>query len=290
MPCAFPLPLTPKDCYSAVGINNNPSYLDVLPSVQMRYALTPNSALRAVYARGVARPDPYQLVPYVSEDQTASPVTVGVGNPNLKPEHANNYDLLYEDYLNPLGLVQAGFFFKQLNAPQIETVLPGGLNLSNFPAGYFPAALQTVLAQYPGDSITQFVNGQNAWLYGFELSYQQHLSYLPGLLRGLGISANYSYTASREKGVPLRTDHPTLIDQSPNTWNLSPTYDTKRLSVRAGLAYNQASLFSYNYTSPSFGQRLRPKWPGTEGTFRRCLHSDPLPGRCAGELPLLQGI
>lgn len=265
VPCAFPLPLTPKDCYSAVGINNNPSYLDVLPSVQMRYALTPNSALRAVYARGVARPDPYQLVPYASEDQTASPVTVAVGNPNLKPEHANNYDLLYEDYLNPLGLVQAGFFFKQLNAPQIETVLPGGLNLSSFPAGYFPAALQTVLAQYPGDSITQFVNGQNAWLYGFELSYQQHLDYLPGLLRGLGISANYSYTASREKGVPLRTDHPTLIDQSPNTWNLSPTYDTKRLSVRAGLAYNQASLFSYNYTSPSLVSGSDPSGLGPKG-------------------------
>ncbi len=47
-----------------------------------------------------------------------------------------------------------------------------------------------------------------------KLSYQQHLSYLPGVLRGLGISANYSYTASQEKGLPLRTDQPTLIDQA----------------------------------------------------------------------------
>ena len=46
-------------------------------------------------------------------------------------------------------------------------------------------------------SISGYVNGQNAWLYGFELSFQQHLNYLPGGLRGLGISANYSYTASQ---------------------------------------------------------------------------------------------
>ena len=82
------------------------------------------------------------------------------------------------------------------------------------------------IQQYPGDAITQYVNGENAFLYGFEVSYQQHLSYLPGVLRGLGILANYSYTASREKGLPLRSDPPALIDQAGNTFNLSPTYDT----------------------------------------------------------------
>lgn len=108
-----------------------------------------------------------------------------------------------------------------------------------------------MLATYPGDSVTQYVNGENAWLYGFELSYQQHMSYLPGVLSGLGVSANYSYTNSQEKGLPLRTDQPTLIDQAPNTWNIMPTYDTNRLSVRMGLAYNGESLFTYNWIAPS---------------------------------------
>ncbi len=252
VPCATPLPTNPTSCYTAIGTNNNPSYIDLLPSVQLRYGITNNSALRAVYARGVARPDPYQLVPYVTEDTTASPVAVTIGNPSLRPEHANNYDLLYEDYLHPLGLIQAGFFFKQLTAPQVQTTLPGGLSLSSFPAGYFPTSVQTVLAEYPGDAITQYTNGQNAYVYGLELSFQQHFSYLPGVLKGLGLTANYSYTASREKGLPLRTDHPTTIDQAPNTWKISPTYDTKRISARIGLAYDQASLFSYNYVSPTY--------------------------------------
>jgi TonB-dependent receptor len=266
VPCAStPVPPAPGNCYVFAGVNNNPSYVDVLPSVQARYSLTPNSALRAVVARGVARPDPYQLVPYVTEDSTASPVSVTIGNPSLRPEHANNYDLLYENYLRPLGLIQAGFFFKQLTAPQVEITLPGGLTPSAFPAGYFPSSLQSVLAQYPGDAITQYTNGQNAYLYGLELSYQQHLSFLPGVLHGLGISANYSYTASREKGLPLRVDHPTTIDQAPNTWKISPTYDTNRFSARVGLAYDQASLFTYNYVSPTYVTGADPSGLGTKG-------------------------
>ncbi len=256
---------TVTNCYSFTGVTNNPSYVDVLPSVQARYSLTPNSALRAVVARGVARPDPYQLVPYITEDDTASPVSVTIGNPALRPEHANNYDLLYEKYLNPLGIVQAGFFFKQLTAPQVEITIPGGLSLTNFPAGYFSPTLQSDLAAYPGDAITQYVNGQNADLYGYELNFQQHLNYLPGLLSGLGVSANYSYTASREKGLPLRTDSPTTIDQAPNTWNISPTYDTKRLSARVGLAYNGYSLFQYMYVSPTYVSGADPSGLGTKG-------------------------
>jgi TonB-dependent receptor len=266
-PCASSpnAPAAGTSCYTAVGTNNNPSYIDILPSVEARYALTTNTALRGVVSRGVARPDPYQLVPYVTEDSTASPVAVSIGNPNLRPEHANNYDVLYEDYLQPLGLVQAGFFFKQLQAPQVVTTLPAGFNLASFPANYFPVSVQSVLAQYPGDAITQFTNGQNAYIYGLELSFQQHFNYLPGVFKGLGLQANYSYTASREKGLPLRNDHPTTIDQSPNTWKVNPTYDTKRFSARVGLAYDQASLFSYNYVSPSYVGGADPSGLGTKG-------------------------
>ena len=252
-------------CGVPVPVANNPSYIDFLPSVQLRYRITPDSAIRAVYSRGIARPDGFQLVPYITEDSTASPIAVSIGNPALRPEHANSYDLLYENFLHPLGMIQAGVFFKQLSAPQLLTTIPGGLNLANFPPGYFPPATLAAIQQYPGDAITQYVNGKNAYLYGFEISYQQHLSYLPGVLRGLGISANYSYTASQEKGLPLRSDQPTLIDQAGNTFNISPTYDTKRFSLRVGLAYNGSSLFSYGYVSPTVVAGADPSGLGPIG-------------------------
>ncbi|WP_446743851.1 TonB-dependent receptor [Silvibacterium acidisoli] len=260
-----PVAPQPGNCYTYTGVNNNPSYVDFLPSVQLRYALTQDANVRAVYARGIARPDPYQLVPYVTEDSTASPISVLIGNPNLRTEHANNYDLLFEDYLHPLGLVQAGFFFKQLDAPQVEVTIPSNINLANFPAGYFPTSIQQVIEQYPGDAVTQYTNGKNAYLYGFEMSFQQHFSYLPGFLSGLGVTANYTYTGSKEKGLPLRSDSPSTIDQSPNSWRVSPTYDTKRLSLRAGLAYDGASVFQYSYTSPAFVTGSDPSGLGPKG-------------------------
>jgi hypothetical protein len=46
---------------------------------------------------------------------------------------------------------------------------------------------------------------------------------------------------------PLRTDNPPLLRQAPNTWNISPTYDRRRLSIRVGLSYNGPNIYSYFY-------------------------------------------
>src|SRR5208337_2146879 len=129
-----------------------------------------------------------------------------------------------------IGILQGGWFYKSIGDPiyAIQSIVPSG--------------------PYAGYQQTQPQNGSSAYVWGFEAAYQQYLGFLPGQLHGTGISANYSYTASRANGVPGRSDHPPLQRQAPNTWNISPTYDRGRLSVRVGLSYNQASIFAYNYT------------------------------------------
>ena len=47
-------------------VTNTQDYIDPLPSIQARYAFTPATAVRAVYARGISRPNQYDLVPYAS--------------------------------------------------------------------------------------------------------------------------------------------------------------------------------------------------------------------------------
>lgn len=217
-------------------INKNSSYLDPLPSVQGRFALWQDSAVRASYWRGVSRPNFSDLPP--TFDITSAP-DVSIGNPNLKPTHANNYDLLFEQYLKPLGLLQAGFFYKHISDPIYESV--GEL--------ITPQLIQQepLLAPYQNGTVSQPINGHSANLYGFEIAYQQHLTFLPGLLNGFGVSANYGYTKSTTSGVPLRTDQPALQRQAPNTFNFSPTYDKGRLSARLGLSYNGAYIWSYVY-------------------------------------------
>jgi TonB-dependent receptor len=231
-------------------------YVDPLPSVQLRYRLTENSDIRAVYGRGISRPNPYDTVPYVQLDESTHPFTVSLGNPNLKPEHANSYDLLYEHYLKPFGEIQAGFFYKQLSAPI-----------------YYTNALPVPTGPYAGDNVSQIINGSNARLLGFEVSYIQHLGFLPGALSGIGISANYSWTSSNSGPLPGRPDTPALQRQAPNTWNISPTYDRGRFSTRVGLSYNGPSIFMYQYQAGGTPD-LGPKGPQGDIYFYPHLQVD----------------
>ena len=219
---------------SVAPVTKNSSYLDVLPSVQVRFRLPHDAAIRAVYGRGIARPNFSDLPPTFSHNGPNQ--EIDIGNPNLKPTYANNYDLLYEQYLRPLGLLQAGFFYKQLSDPIYESVKS-------------PITTDVFGSQYIGWTVSQPLNGLSAKVYGFEIAYQQHLTFLPGPLAGIGISANYGYTHSSTDGVPLRTDKPALQRQAPNTWNISPTYDRGRFSGRLGISHNGANIFSYNYSN-----------------------------------------
>ncbi len=234
---------TSTGCGIPVPVTNNPSYVNILPSISLRYALDQQSGLRLVYGRGVARPDANQLVPYVTEDDSTNPATVAMGNPKLKPEHANNYDLLYERYLNPTGIIQAGFFYKQITNTLISSSYTATSGL------------------YQGDLVSQWQNVTNAQIHGFEISYQQRLSMLPGPLKGLGMLANYSWTASEIKSIPGRIDSPSLQRQAPNTWNISPTYDRGRLTARVGMSYNGASIYQYQYQTASDVSHLGPTGP-----------------------------
>ncbi len=211
----------------------NPWYWDPLPVVQLRYRLTDNSGLRASYGRGIGRPNPYDMVPYVTVDQSTNPYTVDIGNPKLKPQHANNYDLLYEHYLKPYGAFQAGFFYKQMSQP-IYYILDPHYQGTEYP-------------QYLGDNFSYIINGVNANLYGFEAAYSQHLGFLPGALSGFGITANFTKTGSNAGQLPLRTDNPALQRQTPTMWNLGPTYDRGRFSARLGATYNSASIYQYQW-------------------------------------------
>jgi TonB-dependent receptor len=220
--------------------NQDSDYLNVLPSVQVQYQLEKNTNIRANYSRGISRPNIGDLVPTKIVDPNASPKSVFLGNPDLKPTKANNFDLLVEHFFQPLGIIQAGFFYKQLSDPIYPTVTLLGPTDPN--AGFRQL---------------QSVNGPNAHITGFEAAWEQRFSFLPGLMNGFGVAANYSYTTSQvtfpanfspaSPGGPGRIDHPTLPRQAPNNWNVGMTYDKARFSMRFAVSHNDANLFAFNY-------------------------------------------
>ncbi|HUV68192.1 MAG TPA: TonB-dependent receptor [Terracidiphilus sp.] len=229
--------------FDATGASSSPwirggnSYVDPLPSASLQIKLDSESDLRLAYGRGISRPDPQYLTASLAEDASTFPPTITVGNPKLVPEHANDVDVLYERFLQPIGMIRSGFFYKNISDPLVtEQRGPGpdpictSVNLSNC-------------------YVVQSQNAGSAYIAGLEFSFEQHFTYLPGLLSGTGLIANYSWATSQATDVNPgnRTDKPALLRQAPS-WNIMPSYDKGRLALRGGFAYDGANIYSYSYT------------------------------------------
>ena len=238
--------------YTTTPVTGDGSYTNFMPSVQVQYQLQKNTILRATYGRGISRPNFQDQVPSRQVDPNTSPKSLQIGNPTLKPTRANNYDVLIEHYFSSLGIIQGGFFYKDLSDPIYPTIT----NLTSGP--------------FAGYQQQQSINGPSAHIAGIELAWEQRLSRLPGLLSGFGVSANYSYTTS-QVSFPTgfsggRIDHPSLQRQAPNTWNLGFTYDKARFSMRFGVSHNDANLYAYGYVhNPANPQNDRDPILGIKG-------------------------
>ena len=226
------------DFVSSSPLNTSHSYINVFPSVQAQYRFTTDTVLRAAYGIGIARPNFGDLAPFLTFTPGVS-VPYAQGNPDLKPTHAQNFDLLAEHYINSVGIIQAGIFYKDLTDP-----------------------IYPITGTFNNQASATLANGPSAHIFGFEATWQQPLKFLPGPLNGMGVRANYGYTTSRAT-FPAggRTDHPTLVRTAPNNWNFDVTYDKKGFSARMGLTHNDAYIWSYggdNSKTPSGDTYLYP--------------------------------
>lgn len=229
---------------STTPVHATGSYISPLPSVQFRYRLDQNSDIRAVYGRGISRPDPYDLVPYQTLDESSNPNREGIGNPALVAEHANDYDLLYERFLPSVGMIEGGYFYKQLGQPLFQTQVTAP---NPFPNPITPTVL-----------VTQWQNGGHAYVQGIELAYQQHLTYLPGVLSGVRIDANMTWTKSANYDLQGRTDTPPLVGQAPWSYNVTPSYATKRVIVELGVSYDGPNIAAYQWQTGNPGTLTGP--------------------------------
>ncbi|HTA41176.1 MAG TPA: hypothetical protein VK789_01945, partial [Bryobacteraceae bacterium] len=92
----------------------------------------------------------------------------------MRTSMGDGLDVIYEHYMKSFGMISRGYFSKFLQNPIVTQTF----QLLNYqPLGNFLA--------------TQPVNAGSAWIGGFEASYLQHFTSLPGGLGGLGLSANY---------------------------------------------------------------------------------------------------
>jgi TonB-dependent receptor len=234
-------------CNGATPNRKDASYFNALPSAALQWQFQKDSNLRAVYSRGVARPNMSDLVPATTQDGNQTPYpTVATGNPKLVPTKSDNFDVLVEHYFQPLGILQFGYFYKHLADPIYPTanlVLYDGTNLCTQGSSQACKTWQ----------FTQSINGPNAHIQGIEMQWEQRFSFLPSALGGFGINANYSHTVSQAT-FPTgfdggRTDHPSLDRTSPNDYNVNLTYDKYRFSGRFAISHNDENIASYGWNA-----------------------------------------
>ena len=229
---------------SVATVSGSSSYTDLFPSVQLRYALDGVTNIRGAVTRAIARPNYYDLAPHISGGTCGGVCNTltnaaSAGNPDLKPQHAWNYDLLFEHYLPAAGIVSGGVFYKQITDFQYDRI----------------AVYHGPATQFDGNYVSTPVNGGDGHLFGFEADYSQHLAFLPRALQGLGFDVNWTHVSSRATLLQDASDSAhvgqttyrsvALPRQSPNIANVALLYDSPRVSVRAAWQYQGANITSY---------------------------------------------
>ena len=221
------------------------SYVNVFPSINATYRLSEYTNVKAAVTTALVRPQFGDMVPYVNVQ--AGQQTASVGNPELKATTAINYDLMVEHYFTNVGFVAAGAFAKSLD---------------NFI--YSTARARTAEDAVGPDAtqIIQPVNGPTATLYGFELAWQQNLTFLPGVLKFLGLNANYTYTKSTAD-IPGRgrdgVDSP-IPEQAPQAGNIGMFFDRGPLSLRVGGNYSGSFVSTISAVSSEADTRTKSRF------------------------------
>lgn len=232
----------------------NHSYQDVLPSLNLAWDVAENVVLRFGAAKTMARPTLAYLSPSVSGGPTGyfddgRVFSINLGNPKLDPFRSTNYDLSAEWYFAEGGLLSAAVFYKDIESYVQRTRLLStwgdmGYSLDLLPAGFSADTLFNVQSYY---------NTPGGPLKGYELTYQQPFTFLPGIWSKFGVQLNYTHVESSIKymfstaansntSVTTTFTDNDLVNLSPNSYNATLYYDDGSFSARVSTSYRDGYI------------------------------------------------
>lgn len=217
------------------NVKTKNTYINILPSLQVKYDVAKNTLVRFSFTNTIGRPDYTQLsgTNRLTFAATSVPNTftgsVSIANPNLKPYLSSNLDLALEHYLVKGGIVSLGGFYKSIKN-QIYRVSDIRLNTSYDDK------------QFERLTITENRNADDAKLYGVEFSYDQAFTFLPKGLNGLGFSANLALIGSKVNLPNRPNENLPLFRQAKNVYNLAIYYQKKGFEFRIANSHRSAYL------------------------------------------------
>ena len=211
------------------------TYTTPLPAIN--WTLHPNDRtnVRLAFNRSLSRPEFEQMAPINTVNippQGAPAGTVGfgtVGNPNLKPILAWNYDATVEHYSASGGAYVVSTFYKKV---------------SNFVT--FNSVTNTQLPGFGSQlfNTSTFTGNDTGRAYGAEFGFDQPLKQAWRYLDGFGVSANYTYVDSRIDQLVSGFSLP-FTDSSRNNVNATFYYADAKLDARVSYIYRSNFLSAY---------------------------------------------
>jgi TonB-dependent receptor len=206
------------------------SYVDYLPSLNLRYDLGAGLYLRGAASKSMTRQKFSNLSPSLTLFQNLVNPALNIGsagNPELEPVRSNNLDLALEMYFNPTTSLYLTGFTKRVD-------------------GFVTSVSSPEVHDGVTYQVTRPQNRGKADIKGFEVGYQQFYDFLPGWWRGLGLQANYTYIDSEDNTLISGETLP-LQDLSKNSFNLIGMYELGKVSTR--VAYNWRDDFLSGVTN-----------------------------------------
>lgn len=210
--------------YSTLGYNdgdiNDPitgskDYTFVSPSINVKYFVSDEIVIRGALWRALSRPG-FGQASTVAEIKNENDGTFSgeMGNPDLDPYEANNFDLSIEKY-GENNSFSLGYFKKDIENAIYPLVTAGTIN------GIVFSELETYVNTGPSD------------VSGFELNIFQELNFLPEPFDGLFLSANLTKTDGEST---LNVDSGTVTfpfrKLSDKNSNFSIGYDKGKFDIR----------------------------------------------------------
>jgi iron complex outermembrane receptor protein len=219
-------------------------YTKSFPSVHLNHDVTSNLKARLSWSTSFGRPGFNNALP--NETPNEANQTLTINNPALLPQTAQNWDATLEYYFEPVGALSVGWFHKT-----IKDYIAGDINAGTVATG----ADNGYNGEYAGFTLLQATNAGTAYVQGWEFSYRQQFTFLPGWLKGLSGLANFTLLDTHGNfggAVNLQTGQ--VAGFIPRTGNASLSWRHRGFSTR--LLFNYAGEYVTSYSAASVGRNI----------------------------------
>lgn len=228
-----------------LAISVEHSYSDTLPALNLVVEPIEDLLIRFAASDGISRAGLGALAPSTNVSVSGNSYTVSSGNPYLEPTKARSYDLGVEWYFAEGASVGVTVFKKELESfaqtARLTTTYTAlmsqlGLSLETMTAACGTNTSCTADASW---AYSAQVNSPGGDLTGYELSYQQPFTFLPGFWGNFGFIGSYTSVDSdldylnATTGAVERTSP--LVNLSDETYAATIYYEEENFGGRVSL-------------------------------------------------------